>query len=285
MTYYLVDNENPNAKLRGNGKKGNYYPTRSKDIQGIVVHTAEGGTKAVNIAKYLSTTNRTASAHVVIDDEEIVELVPDEFTAFHCRGSNSKSLGLEIAYFADKWGEDPDYEEACIALSASWCADKALKYNIPMERVTIDEWNAGKKGFISHAECDPARRTDPGENFDWDKFFAYMKGLTIDDVDTEFEEVIEGFEEIEKVVEDTKVYDFSEIPAWSGREFKRFNPLIRGEDVKKWQLAVGGLSGDGIFGGKSERRCIEFQKEHELKVDGVVGKITWDHTFAYQKDS
>jgi len=282
MSYYLLENENPNAKLRDNGKQGNYYPTRSKDIQGIVVHTAEGGRSAVGIAKYLSTTDRTASAHVVIDDKEIVELVPDDFTAFHCRGSNSKSLGLEIAYFADKWGEDPVYEEAVIALSASWCAEKADAHNIPMERVTIDEWNAGKKGFISHAECDPSRRTDPGANFDWDKFFAYMKGMVnnieeYDDIDTEFEEV--------KEKKETQVYDFSVVPKWPGRVFKRNSPLIRGEDVKQWQNAVGGLSGDGIYGGKSEQACVKFQKEHGLKVDGIVGKITWDTTFAYQKNS
>ena len=166
MSFYLVDNENPNAKVRGNGKKGQYYSSRSRPIQGIVVHTAEGGRNALGIARYLSTTDRTASAHVVIDDKEIVDLVPDDYTAFHCRGSNSKSLGLEIAYFASKWGEDPEYEEACIALSASWCAEKAKLYNIPMERVTFEEWEAGKKGLISHAECDPSIRTDPGANFD-----------------------------------------------------------------------------------------------------------------------
>ena len=49
--------------------------------------------------------------------------------------------------------------------------------------------------------------------------------------------------------------------------------------------AVGGLSGDGVYGGRSEQACIKFQKEHDLKVDGEVGKITWDTTFAYQKDS
>ena len=107
LSYYLLDYEKPNAKLRSNGKKGQYYPTRSQPIQGIVVHTAEGGTKAVNIARYLSTTDRTASAHVVIDDKEIVDLVPDDYTAFHSRGSNSKSLGLEIAYNDSKCGEEP----------------------------------------------------------------------------------------------------------------------------------------------------------------------------------
>ena len=275
MSFYLVDNENPNAKVRGNGKKGQYYSSRSKPIQGIVVHTAEGGRNALGIAKYLSTTDRTASAHVVIDDKEIVELVPDDFTAFHCRGSNSKSLGLEIAYFAAKWGEDPVYEEAVIALSASWCAQKAELYDIPMERVTLEEWEAGKKGFISHAECDPARRTDPGANFDWDKFFSYMKGMSVNIDDTEKEVVKEA----------TKVYDFSKVPPFSGRVLKRNMPLIKGEDVKLWQNAVGGLSGDGIYGGKSEQACLKFQREHDLKADGIVGKVTWDTTFAYQQDS
>lgn len=275
MSFYLVDNENPNAKVRGNGKKGQYYSSRSRPIQGIVVHTAEGGRNALGIARYLSTTDRTASAHVVIDDKEIVELVPDDFTAFHCRGSNSKSLGLEIAYFAAKWGEDPVYEEAVIALSASWCAQKAELYDIPMERVTLEEWEAGKKGFISHAECDPARRTDPGANFDWDKFFSYMKGMSVDIDDTEKEVVKEA----------TKVYDFSKVPPFSGRVLKRNMPLIKGEDVKLWQNAVGGLSGDGIYGGKSEQACIRFQREHDLKADGIVGKVTWDTTFAYQQDS
>ena len=103
-----------------------------------------------------------------------------------------------------------------------------------------------------------------------------MKGMSVDDYDTEFEEI----------KEETKIYDFSVVPKWPGRVFKRNSPLIRGEDVRQWQQAVGGLSGDGVFGGKSETACIRFQKEHDLKVDGVVGKITWDTTFAYQnKDS
>ena len=39
MGYYLLDNENPFASIKDNGKKGNYYPRRSRDIQGIVIHT------------------------------------------------------------------------------------------------------------------------------------------------------------------------------------------------------------------------------------------------------
>ncbi len=93
MSFYLLDNENKQAKERPNGKWGWYYTTMKYPIQGIVVHTAEGGRNAINIAKYLAKTPRPASAHVVINDVDIVDLLPDDHTAFHCRGSNSKSLG------------------------------------------------------------------------------------------------------------------------------------------------------------------------------------------------
>ena len=76
MGYYLVDNENPNASLRENGKKGNYYPRRSRAIQGIVVQIAEGRIDGMVIANYLSQSARVASALVVIDNKNIVKLLP-----------------------------------------------------------------------------------------------------------------------------------------------------------------------------------------------------------------
>ena len=87
-----------------------------------MVHTAEGGREALGIAKYLAKTDRTASAHVV-DDKNIVNLLPDDFTAFHVRGHNSNTLGIELAYFASEWGYK-EYEDAVIALAAKWCSEK-----------------------------------------------------------------------------------------------------------------------------------------------------------------
>lgn len=48
----------------------------------------------------------------------------------------------------------------------------------------------------------------------------------------------------------------------------------KGDDVKKLQSTLGGLSVDGIFGIKTKTRVKEFQKNNKLKVDGIVGKNT-----------
>ncbi len=252
--YYLVDNENPYATLRENNKKGNYYPFRGRDIQGIVVHTAEGGRVAKNIAKYLSETERTASAHVVIDDKSIVNLLPDDFTAFHVRGHNSKSLGLELAYFASEWGQDKEYEDALITTAAKWATDKCEAYDIPARRLNINEWLKGQRGFISHAELDPVRRTDPGINFPWEQFFTLIKG--------------KAYRKAQR-----------QAPKWNGRILVVQAPYIKGDDVSQWQDAAGGLTVDGVYGRNSAKRCREIQKLAGLVQDGLVGPQTWYATF------
>jgi chitosanase len=53
-------------------------------------------------------------------------------------------------------------------------------------------------------------------------------------------------------------------------------PLMRGEDVKMLQKALGFPEKeiDGIFGQKTDNAVSEFQKTHGLKVDGRVGPAT-----------
>jgi Putative peptidoglycan binding domain len=60
-----------------------------------------------------------------------------------------------------------------------------------------------------------------------------------------------------------------------------------GDDVRRWQQGVADRgfalpSGvDGIFGRESDTVCRMFQARFGLKVDGIVGPITWPATFAY----
>jgi len=56
---------------------------------------------------------------------------------------------------------------------------------------------------------------------------------------------------------------------------------MRGEDVRELQNKLASLGYDvgpvdGIFGPRTERAVIEFQKNNGLKVDGIVGPQTYD---------
>ena len=48
----------------------------------------------------------------------------------------------------------------------------------------------------------------------------------------------------------------------------------RGNDVKKLQKALGGLTVDGIFGAKTKAKVIAYQKSKKLYQDGIVGQKT-----------
>ena len=55
--------------------------------------------------------------------------------------------------------------------------------------------------------------------------------------------------------------------------------MMKSEELKEWQKAVG-LTADGWFGNGSKRKVLELQKEFGLQEDGVLGKKTWDISFA-----
>lgn len=186
--YYFLDYENPNAKLRENGKRGHYYPYRQrckhgKGVHLLVVHTAEntpdwkppdGG--ALRIAKYGASTTRSASWHWTTDSENSIHCLPDEFTAFHVIGYNHCSAGVEIATKAASWPQAPDWWTAAVLnrtakIYAEWCK----KWEIPVRKLTKAEADRGEKGIVAHATLDPSRRSDPGAGFDWGRFMALIQ--------------------------------------------------------------------------------------------------------------
>lgn len=62
------------------------------------------------------------------------------------------------------------------------------------------------------------------------------------------------------------------------RMLRKTSPLMSGEDVKYVQIFIGPKrcgSADGKFGSKTESGVKWYQKMRGLKVDGIVGPVTW----------
>ena len=185
---YLDDN--PPARTQ-------FRRTRRAAVTGaIVIHTAEnttdttlpdGGAEAV--ARFIATrTDAAGSYHSVVDSDSVVEVGRYEWEMFHeGTGGNRWSLGLSFACRASQWSTLPDrwVTDAVrlggleAAMMAAW-VKSTVGVTVPARRISPAQYRAGEPGFISHAELDPGRRSDPGADFPWssflDRFAQYAGG-------------------------------------------------------------------------------------------------------------
>ncbi|MCX7884395.1 MAG: amidase [Caloramator sp.] len=70
-----------------------------KKIKGIVIHwTANTGKGANAIANrnYFNSTDRAASAHFIVDDNQIIQCIPDDEVAFHVGADKYRLAGEQI---------------------------------------------------------------------------------------------------------------------------------------------------------------------------------------------
>jgi hypothetical protein len=183
--YTLLAHPNPHLRQ--------YRDPRRETPSGvIVIHTAENSPDvtapddgAENVAAWISRRTDPGSYHRLCDSDSIVALVPWSFEAWHdATGTNPHSVGISAATRATDWPSKPRaWRDGCIGRMAFAAADYAhwLRathgIDIPARRVSADEARARIPGFVSHAELDPGRRTDPGAEFPWDQFLATYQWL------------------------------------------------------------------------------------------------------------
>lgn len=86
---------------------GNYTAGRTKKIDRIVLHyTAGDGDTAENNGKYFQSPGRNASAHYFVDEDSVVQSVPEKDTAWHAGAwdMNCRSIGVEMCSKKDAQG-------------------------------------------------------------------------------------------------------------------------------------------------------------------------------------
>jgi hypothetical protein len=158
----------------------------------FVVHTAEntpdfvafdGGAEAV--ARFIRTRPGPGSYHDLADSDSTMNLIRYGCEAYHDgTGSNPHSLSVSIATRADVWPLAPQkWRDGAIEQAARAAARQAtwLKQQtgivVPARRITRAESERKVPGFISHAQRDPRRRSDPGDDFPWTQFLDRYRSL------------------------------------------------------------------------------------------------------------
>lgn len=138
----------------------------------IVIHTMQGSylgsqswaLKSAAQRKKESGVASQSSAHYYLKSSngEITQMVSEDDQAYHARGWNAKSVGLEHEGFVN----DPTwYTDAMYRASARISCDIGARWNIPLDLNRV----------VSHQSLDPGRRTDPGPHWDWAYYMSLLK--------------------------------------------------------------------------------------------------------------
>jgi peptidoglycan hydrolase-like protein with peptidoglycan-binding domain len=295
--------------------KWNQRPGGSRIPRYAVAHdTGNPGSTARQNFAYFNSRQLSASAHVFIDDKEILVMIPLTEKAYHVRSNvsdaNDWAIGVELCY-----GGEINFREA-YKRYVWFLAYLCQLYN----------WKPTLQ-IKGHYQLDPERRKDPvsalapnGET--WESFLAdvssELKGISLSPNPLMIRQMGDQGEPVVKLQQDLKelgfyndavdgifglktkdaVFAFEQsvnLPAdgifgskaagalQAALEEKRAGGVLRrgdrGREVELIQrdlTALGYDTGevDGIFGPATEKAVRQFQQKRKIKVDGAVGPVT-----------
>jgi N-acetyl-anhydromuramyl-L-alanine amidase AmpD len=156
----------------------------ARAVTTVVLHTMEISERvdaARRCAAWFASDVAQVSAHYCVDAQEIVQCVAEEDIAWHARGGNTSSIGIELAGYARQtaaeWG-DPT-SAAILGRAAALVADVCARHAIPVRRIRASGLRRGAHGITGHADVSVAFRKsdhwDPGPAFPWATFLRQVR--------------------------------------------------------------------------------------------------------------
>lgn len=182
MGVYLRDHPPVRSQYRS--------PRRATPSGVVVVHTAESvmdavgpDTGAENVAAFIQRRTNAGSYHDLVDSDSAIQLVEYGDEAYQDgTGSNPHALSISFALSAADWPRLSPTRRAAflhqgaVAFARQQAWLRAHGYpTTPLRRINRAQSDARVPGFISHAERDPSRRTDPGAGFPWAEFLDHCR--------------------------------------------------------------------------------------------------------------
>lgn len=153
-------------------------------IDVVVIHTMEIPERddaAAICARWFARSASQVSAHYCVDAGTTIQCVREQDIAWHARGGNGASIGVELAGSAGQGTLDWEdaYSRAVLARAATLVADVCRRHRLPVRRIGAVELRAGRRGITGHGDVSEAfgksDHWDPGPGFPWDGFLGQVR--------------------------------------------------------------------------------------------------------------
>ncbi len=171
----------------------NVTRTSGRVVDVVVMHTmetAETAGVAKAVAHWFASPSSQVSAHYCVDADTVVQCVREEDVAWHARGGNTSSIGIELAgraaQDADEW--DDAYSLAVLWRAAELVDEICARHRIPVRRLRAVGLRRGLRGVTGHADVSAAfgrsDHWDPGPAFPWPFFLDLVRLAGADRVES-----------------------------------------------------------------------------------------------------
>tara|TARA_B110000027_G_C16073005_1_gene279961 strand:+ start:462 stop:1205 length:744 start_codon:yes stop_codon:yes gene_type:complete len=141
----------------------------SNQIKFIVFHYTGMKSESRAINRLTNIQSEVSCHYLVKNNGEIIEMVPDLYTAWHAGKSlwrrfkslNKNSIGIEITNPGHKFG----YKKF---------SKKQISSLLKLSKLLIKKYKISPKNILGHSDIAPERKKDPGEKFPW-KYLSQNK--------------------------------------------------------------------------------------------------------------
>ena len=142
----------------------NFNPKKrpSKQIKFIIFHYTGMKSESIALERLTDIQSEVSCHYLIKNNGEIVQMVPDSYTAWHAGESswknykslNRNSIGIEITNPGHEYGYKNFTKKQITAL-------------LKLSKFLIKKYKISPKNILGHSDIAVLRKKDPGEKFPW----------------------------------------------------------------------------------------------------------------------